>query len=572
LNSAFDRKDCSVVLVGPAGMGIQTVEQALVKVLKSAGYHIFATKEYMSRVRGGMNSTSLRVGSVPVSAPVERIDLLLVLASGGVTHVSGRISSSTVVLGEKEHFSQEMPSGIRTIDIPFEQIASEIGNKLYSNTVAVGLLGAVFHVEEPILEDFVQKRFAGKEPKVVEENKKAIQAGFAQGLRLVQSGLLDIRLQPDPRVKNQIVMEGIEAVGFGALAGGCNFIGAYPMSPSTGLLTFLAKHGKRFGVVVEQAEDEIAAINMALGAWYAGARGIASTSGGGFALMAEGFSLAGMLESPLVIHLAQRPGPATGLPTRTEQADLDLALYAGHGEFPRAILAPGNLQQAFELTRHAFDLADRCQVPVFVLTDQYLADTYYNTEPFDLSDVQVKHHFVETQEGYLRFALTESGLSPRGIPGFGRGFVAVDSDEHDEFGRITEDLSLRTRMVEKRRAKEKFLIEEAIAPTVWPASKKEHLVVCWGSTLPIVQEALEVLGREDVGLVHFPQVFPLHPSTAAILAQARTRICLEGNAGGQFARLLKAYADVEITHRILKYNGAAFTVEEIVRRLKEILK
>ncbi len=567
-----EHKDYSVVLVGPAGMGIQTVEQALVKILKSAGYHIFATKEYMSRVRGGMNSTSLRVGAVPVSAPVERIDLLLALAPGGVDHVSERISSSTVILGEKEQFEQEIPAGIRMIDVSFERIASAIGNKLYSNTVAVGLLGAVFHVEEAILEDFVLKRFAGKEQKVVEENKKAIQAGFEQGLRLVQSGLLDIRLQPDQRVKNQIVMEGIEAVGFGALAGGCNFIGAYPMSPSTGLLTFLAKHGKRFGVVVEQAEDEIAAIHMALGAWYAGARGIASTSGGGFALMTEGFSLAGMLESPLVIHLAQRPGPATGLPTRTEQADLDLALYAGHGEFPRAILAPGNLQQAFELTRHAFDLADRCQVPVFVLTDQYLADTYYNTEPFDLSDIRVNHHFVETQEGYLRFALTESGLSPRGIPGFGRGFVAVDSDEHDEFGRITEDLNFRTRMVEKRRGKEKFLIEQAMAPTVWPSPKKEHLVVCWGSTLPIVQEALEVLGREDAGLVHFLQVFPLHPSTAEILAQARTRICLEGNAGGQFARLLKAYADVEITHRILKYNGAAFTVEEIVRRLKEILK
>lgn len=567
-----EHKDCSIVLVGPAGMGIQTVEQALVKLLKTAGYHIFATKEYMSRVRGGMNSTSLRIGSVPVRAPVERIDLLLSLAPGGVRHVADRLRPSSIVLGQKEFFKEEISEGTRTIDVPFEQMASEIGNKIYSNTVAVGLLGAVFHVEMDLLEHFIQSRFAGKEQNIIEANKRAIQAGYEQGLRLVRSGQLDIRLQADPAVKSQMLIDGIEAVGLGALAGGCNFIGAYPMSPSTGLLTFLAKHGKQFGVVVEQAEDEIAAINMALGAWYAGARGIASTSGGGFALMTEGLSLAGMIESPLVIHLAQRPGPATGLPTRTEQGDLDLALYAGHGEFPRAILAPGTLRQAFDLTRRAFDLADRFQVPVFVLTDQYLVDTYYNTEPFDLSDVQVQHHFIETGEGYRRYALMESGLSPRGIPGYGKGLVAVDSDEHDEFGRITEDLDLRVQMVNKRRAKEKYLIEHAIAPTVWPHLNVEHWVVCWGSTLPIVQEALECLGREDVGLLHFSQVYPLHPSSEEILSRARTRVCLEGNAGGQFARLMKAYAGVEMTHQILKYNGAAFTVEEVVRHLEEIFQ
>lgn len=566
-----EKKDWSVVLVGPAGMGIQTVEGALVKILKGAGYHIFATKEYMSRVRGGMNSTSLRISAAPVMAPVDRIDLLIPLAPGAVTHVAKRVSPDTVILGEKDHFEKEVKPDSKTIDVPFTHIASEIGNKIYSNTVAVGLLGAVFGVQQNLLEEFIQKRFAGKEKKVLEENSRALGAGFEQGTRLVKEGKLKIQIKPDPAVKEQILIDGIEAVGIGAIAGGCNFIGAYPMSPSTGLLTFLARHGKEFNILVEQAEDEIAGINMALGAWYAGARAIASTSGGGFALMVEGLSLAGMIESPLVVHLAQRPGPATGLPTRTEQGDLDLALYGGHGEFPRVILAPGTLQQAFMLTRHAFDLADRFQVPVFILTDQYFADTYYNTNRFDCSGVKVSHHFIESEEGYERFALTESGLSPRAIPGCGRGLVAVDSDEHDEFGHITEDLDLRVKMVNKRLAKEKFLIEEAVSPCRWPKKEFKHLVICWGSTFPIVQEALERIGRDDLALLHFSQVFPLHPSVVQTIARAQTRICLESNSGGQFARLLKTYADVNVDHRILKYSGAAFTVEEIVTRITEIL-
>ncbi len=565
-------QDISLVLVGPAGMGVQTVEQVLVKVLQSAGYHIYATKEYMSRVRGGMNSTSLRVAGSPVRAPVDRIDLLIPLAAGAVSHVAKRLSSSTIILGEKALFEKEIEDGFRAIDIPFSKIATEIGSKIYSNIVAVGLLGALFHVEFQLLQDFIRKRFAGKDQKILDENGQALQAGYEQGARLAEQENVEFDLKPDPNVKKQMLVSGAEAVGLGAIAGGCNFIAAYPMSPSTGLLTFLAKHGRDFNILVEQAEDEIAGINMALGAWYAGGRAIASTSGGGFALMTEGLSLAGMIESPLVVHLAQRPGPATGLPTRTEQGDLDLALYAGHGEFPRVILAPGTLQQAFDLTGHAFDLADRFQIPVFVLTDQYFVDTYYNTDRFDASEDRVHHHFIESEEGYKRFALSDSGLSPRAIPGHGKGLVAADSDEHDEFGRITEDLDLRVKMVDKRLARTKFLVEEAIGPTLWPQeSDSKHLVICWGSTLPIVQEALERIGRDDLGLLHFSQVFPLHPAAAQPIGKAQTRICLENNAGGQFARLLKTYADIEVDHTILKYSGAAFTVEEIVTRITEIL-
>jgi 2-oxoglutarate ferredoxin oxidoreductase subunit alpha len=372
-------------------------------------------------------------------------------------------------------------------------------------------------------------------------------------------------------VAGQILINGAEAVGLGAIAGGCDFVSSYPMSPSTGVLVFLAQHGREFDLIAEQAEDEIAAVNMALGAWYAGARAMVTTSGGGFALMTEGVSLAGMIESPLVVHLAQRPGPATGLPTRTEQGDLDLALYAGHGEFPRIIFAPGSICEAVELTRKAFHLADRFQIPVFVLTDQYLMDSHYNLDAPDLSEVDIARHVIETESGYKRYQLTADGLSPRGIPGFGKGLVCVDSDEHDEAGHITENMEVRVRMADKRLQKLGLLKEEAVEPTLIGPEGSDSIVVCWGSTRHIVEEAVTSLGRDDTAVLHFGQVYPLHSRSSSLLSGAKKVIVVEGNATGQFARILKIYADINADHEILKYDGLPFAADTLARELQEIL-
>jgi len=562
--------DISIVLCGQAGMGIQTVEQLLVRIFKEAGFNVFATKEYMSRVRGGSNSITIRISSKPVQAGVDKIDLLIPLDKGAIEHVQNRLNSETLIFCEPEYLDKSLKKNYPNyFEISFTEIAKEIGNKLYSNVIAVGMIGALVDIKQDFLSRFIRSRFKEKEKKVINENIQAVKKGFEIGSDLCSKGNIKIDITPDESVKEQILLSGIEAVGIGAIAGGCNFIGAYPMSPSTGLLQFLAKYSKTFDIVVEQAEDEIAGINMALGAWYAGARAIASTSGGGFALMTEGLSLAGMIESPLVVHIAQRPGPATGLPTRTAQEDLNLALYAGHGEFPRAIFAPGNLEQAFYLTAHAFNLADQYQVPVFILTDQYFVDTYYNTEEFDISAVKNKKHIIKTKKNYRRFELTENGLSPRGIPGHGTGLVAADSDEHDQAGHITEDLDLRVRMVDKRLKKGRLLEDVVIKPTLWPDNKYDTLVLCWGSTLPILQEALTVLGRDDISLLHFSQVFPLPRGLSEMLEKAQKVICLEGNATGQFAGLISQYSGYKIEKCLLKYNGLNFTVEEVVESIRK---
>ncbi len=563
----------SIVLCGQAGMGIQTVEGILTRMLKLAGYNVFATKEYMSRVRGGNNSTQIRVSSQPISAFLNRIDLLIPLNKGAVQHLHDRISKETIVLGETEFVGDEATGGhFKFIEAPFIKIATDIGDKVYSNVVAVGMLAGLLGMELNNVCDYVRHFFSTKSADVMQNNIRAAEAGFQLAGNLTGQVKIDFNLKPDSAVKNHILLTGGDAVGLGAIAGGCNFVSSYPMSPSTPVLVFLAKNGRDFGIITEQAEDEIAAINMAIGAWYAGARAMVTTSGGGFALMTEGLSLAGMLEMPIVVHIAQRPGPATGLPTRTEQADLELALYAGHGEFPRILLCPGTIEQAFYLTARAFNLADKYQVPVFILTDQYFIDTYYNTKGFDLSNVKVEKHIAKTASDYKRYELTTSGISPRGVPGFSRGLVCVDSDEHDTEGHITEDLQIRTKMVNKRLQKLESAKAEIVEPEFYPNRRYDNLIVCWGSTYNIVKETLAVLDRPDTSLLHYSQVYPLHPQTVDYLIQAKRVIVVEGNATGQFAKLIKLHTGIDVKDRILKYSGLSFAVEEVAEALNKVLK
>lgn len=560
--------DISIVLGGAAGQGVQTVETLLVQVLKREGYHVFAIKEYMSRIRGGSNSTEVRVTDGRRSAFVKRIDILFAMDKDVVTHLKQRITKETIVLGEREKIGAVHDTHV--INIPFTQFANELGNPIYTSTVAVGVALGVLDADEKVFEDYLRGHFARKGEEVIQKNIEAAAKGYAFGKHLAYDAGIEVQIKRYSAVKDEILIDGISAVGLGALAAGCNYVSSYPMSPGTGLLTFLAGQAAKFGVVVDQAEDEIAAINQGLGAWYAGARAVVTTSGGGFALMTEGVSLSGMIETPVVVHIGQRPGPATGLPTRTEQADLNLVLYAGHGEFPRAIFAPGTPEEAFLVTQQAFHIADRYQIPVFVLTDQYFIDALGSFPESSLKRLPVKNHIVTTQAQYQRYALTDDGVSPRGVPGYGAGLVGVDSDEHDEEAHITESAAVRRAMHEKRLSKMTGVRKEALLPTeIGNITHADTVVVAWGSNRGVLEEALERLKDKSIAGIHFHQVFPLPAKAKKLLAKKKVAV-LENNAAGQFAHLLATEYDVTVAENILKYDGDPFSVEEVVTRLKAI--
>ncbi len=566
------REDVSIVLGGAAGQGIQTVEGILTYSLKKSGYHVYANKEYMSRVRGGINTTEIRVSSRRVRAFVRRIDILVPFKQGVLSWVEDRISDTTVVLGERENVEEKFAEKVNLVEVPLTKLALETGSQLYLNTTAAGLIVGLFHGDFGAVEEYVRKRFGSKGENVVGKNIEAARKGYELGVKLCEEGTIKVETERDEKVSEEILLSGTEAVGIGALAGGMNFLSFYPMSPSTGVSTFAAQHAEEFRIIVEQVEDEIAAINMALGAWYAGARAMVSTSGGGFALMSEALSLAGMAENPVVIHLAQRPGPATGLPTRTMQGDLNLVLHAGHGDFPRIILAPGSMEEAFYLSAEAFNLADRYQVPVIILTDQYFVDTYYNLPAPDVGKVKFERHIVEAKPGYRRYELTEDGISPRAVPGYGEEVVVANGNEHDEWGDITEDAEMTVKMQEKRAVKKLETIRKnAPLPRLVGSENAEYLVVSWGSTLHAVEEVFEQLGRDDVALIHFSWVYPLNPKTGKLF-EGRRVIVVENNITGQFADLLWKELDVKTDHRVLKYDGRPFSVEEIFFSLKRVIE
>jgi 2-oxoglutarate ferredoxin oxidoreductase subunit alpha len=548
-------------------MGIQTVEKLLTKILKNNSYNVYATKEVMSRVRGGNNSTEIRVGQSKVRGYKHHVDIFVPINKNAIERHVDRFTENTMVIGEKDNMDYDFGSN-RKYEIAFSDIAKEIGNKLYTNTVAVGTLCGVFDVDKDKAADFVFETFKRKGEKVAQENKQAFLKGYEESEK--------IEFESVPKsssdLSQNLLINGADAVALGGINAGADFVSSYPMSPSTTVLIAFAQRAKKFGLVVEQAEDEIAAINMACGASFAGARPFVTTSGGGLALMSEGISLAGITETPVVIHIAQRPGPATGLPTRTEQGDLNLALYSGHGDFPRAIFAPATIESAFKLSGYTIEMADEFQTPIFLLTDQYFVDSYYNIKPFEISADEPKKRISKSDENYKRYTLTDSGISERAIPGHGTGVVKVDSDEHDEHGHITESFEVRKDMVHKRLQKLQALEKKVIQPIQYNTENAKVLLIGWGSTYQTIKEAVEEIDNPDIALMHFEQVYPLPEKIEMTLESYDQVIFIENNVTGQFAELIRKETGFNQFKQILKYDGIQFSVEQLTEEINKIME
>ncbi len=566
--------DYTIKIGGEAGQGIQTIGDSLARVFARCGCHVFIHQDYESRIRGGHNLFQLRMSDRPVSASRERIDIVIALDKPSIDDNEDRLTDTGIILYDSSVLKQRYER-LHFLDVPFVELATaEGGNRIMANTVAtgaaLGLLGIDLH---PFLE-VIGELMARKGQKTVEENRAAARRGYDYARRHCEG----CAFQKMPAGTPNMLIDGNTAIGLGAVLSGCRFYAGYPMTPSTGILTFMASKSEEYGIVVEQAEDEIAAVNMIIGASFAGARSMTATAGGGFALMVEGLSLAAMTETPVVIVVGQRPAPATGFPTRTEQGDLQFVLHAAHGEFPRVVFAPGSPEQALFLTNKAFDLAEKYQIPSFILSDQYVADSQWTYPGFDLAKITYKDYRLrnpgfEGEDGYKRFAFTDSGVSPLAVPGRSRALVVADSDEHDEEGHITEDGELRRRMVQKRLFKKLPLIEAEISPPLFYGdAEAETIVVGWGSTYGVLREAVESLSTQrSIALLHFSEVYPL-PLTdrfdyLSLLKKAKRTVCVENNGTSQFARLMRAETGHNFTATVNKYNGRPFLLEEVIGAL-----
>jgi 2-oxoglutarate ferredoxin oxidoreductase subunit alpha len=556
-------KSLNILIGGEAGQGLVTVGEILAKSLVRSGYHIVVTQSYMSRIRGGHNTFVIRVSGEEIFASQEAVDLLVALNEETLTLHQRELSPRGRILADPGCKLDEE----NCLKVPYGHLAADKFSNIAALGVVCGLLGLDEEIAGRTLEDF----FGRKVPGLAEENRAVLQ----KSMRWTSSQGVPFEKLPSPqKASARLMMQGNEAIAMGALSAGLKFFSFYPMTPATSIGQTLAKYAAKMGLVVEQAEDEIAAVNMALGASYAGAPSMVATSGGGFALMVEGVSLAGMTETPIVIVVAQRPGPATGLPTRTEQADLHFVLYAGHGEFPRAIFAPGTVEECFELTRKAFLLAEKYQSPVFLLTDQFLSDSYRSVSPFPvetLPAVRTPVNDLPFSLPYRRFALTENGISPRLLPGLSEHLVVAGSDEHTEDGHLTEDLSIRRQMAEKRLKKMESLRRETLPPELRGDRNPDLLLVTWGSSKGSVLEAAARVRAEGkkTAILYFPQVWPLVPEQfLPTLQEARRVVSVEGNATGQLARLIRQETGFEIKGRVSRYDGLPITPEYILRELK----
>ncbi|ABO07988.1 2-oxoacid:acceptor oxidoreductase subunit alpha [Pyrobaculum calidifontis] len=536
--------DLTIRISGAQGEGVETVGRLLAKSFAQLGYHVFAYRQYGSIIKG--NPTMF----YQVRVSDEKI----------YSHGTWRSYDVLVALNDKA--LQAHRGGARHVisesEIPFTEIAVKHGDRIMRNTAALGALAALIGMELTPIEGVIRREFGERGEKIAEANIAVLRAAYDAALKRLGS-VYEVKRVGEPRV----LMSGAEALAVGAVMSGMKFYAAYPMTPASPILHWLAEWGPKFGVAVVQPEDEIAAINMAIGAAYAGVRAAVGTSGGGFDLMHEAFGLAAMIETPLVVFLAQRGGPSTGVPTETEQSDLLMALSPSHGEYPHVVIAPRWIEEGLYATAKAFNIAEKYQVPVIVLVDLYFTESLATVE-FDPHRFKIERGELLqgplVWEEYKRYKIAESGVSPRALPGTPGGMHIATSDEHDERGDVITDThqpAIRKAMHQKRMVKLTKIVEEMEPPMI---QEGDVVALAWGSTaMPLLDYAK---GRK-VGLALFRDLYPLSvDGWAQRLNEAKEVVAVELNYRGQFAEYL-ASKGVKVTRRVLKWWGEPFSIDEL---------
>ena len=583
----MSQKELILRIGGAAGDGGSSTAESFAKICTRSGLYAFTYTSYQSVIRGGHMWVQVRASEEPLLSQGERPHVLICLNQPTADIHVPQVREGGAVIFDSESVKVEkdrLPDAVRVLAFPLARMARQYGNNpLMKNTVALGAAIRLFDMDLKVVEGAFRRIWGNKKEEVVQANVKAATAGY--GHPDGHGGSLNLGLTYSN--KPRILITGNQAIALGALAAGCKFLAQYPMTPASSIMHWMADHAPAHGVVVKQVEDELAAVNMAIGAGFAGARAMTATSGGGFSLMVEGLGQGGMVEAPVVVVLAQRAGPSTGVPTKTEQGDLNLALGAGQGDWPRAVIAPRNTQECFRLTTEAFNLADVYQTPIIVMSDLYLSEGYRTVDGFDFNVPIIRGLLAadggEAASRYLRYKITDSGVSPRALPGQ-KGFqFDAGSDEHDEKGELISDVlagipeyvELRRRMMEKRMRKLQGLLRDTKGPELWGPDNADLTVISWGSTQGPVREAIMNLEESDglsVNSLEYAYLFPFHgEETLDLLRGAKKTLAVEGNYTGQLTRLLTAETAYKPDAFFGKYDGEPFYPSEISAKIREVM-
>jgi len=570
--------DFALAIGGAAGQGIATPGNILARTFTRRGLWLNAYNAYQSIVRGGHIFLTMRISDQKIYTHGDSLDLLLCLNQDTMDrHLCLMGAGGRVIFNSDKIKPGELPEGVQLCPMPIKELANKSRNKVIQNTIALGAINSLLGLEFDVLENALKLQFGRKGDAVVEENASAARAGYDYAKENFESYSEPLASGAKPLA----LWTGNDALAMGGAAAGVKFYTAYPMSPSTGVLHWMAQNARELEIMVRQGEDEIAVANMAIGAAHVGARSMTATSGGGFALMTEAVGAAAMMEIPVVFINVMRAGPSTGVPTKTEQGDLWQVLGASQGDFERLIVAPTDALDAFKCVPEIFNLCDQNQCPGIVITDLLISEGTFSADPDDI-DLQPeidRGDLISSGEPngeYLRYEITESGVSPRALPGLEGHQHVVATDEHDQDGVLISDEYTnphkRRRMVEKRARKIANVVEQIAPPELEGPSDADVTLIGWGSTYGVIKEALELLNEQGVSVNHLPirWIVPFHAEAVIdIVNNAKRTIIVENNYSGQFDRYLRSETGLNIDGHIRKYDGEPFMPHHIVDAVLE---
>jgi len=574
-----------IKIAGESGMGLLSSGHIISRTLKSLGFYMSVDREYPSLIKGGSSNVQIEFGTKKIRSLSTKTDIVVALDRHGLLeHIHSIRRGGILIHGyERHNLIPELRTlakkhGVKVLYLPARQIAKSLGgSSVMVNMVLLGLLWRIFDFGTKELKQEVSKQFKSK-PALLKIDLKCIDAGYkANELKNIPK----LNIKKNKKVPKTILLDGTQSISLGAIHAGLRNYYMYPMSPASGILTYIAKTSHETGIMVKQAEDEITAVQMTIGSMHAGSRSMLATSGGGYDLMTESISLTGITETPLVLIIGQRPGPATGLPTWTCQGDLNLAIYSAHGDFPRAVIGCSDQESSFELIQHAFNIAETFQIPVIVLTEKEILEKYSTVEPFKQRTIPIKRGLV-TKKSELdklersdRFALTKSGISKRWIPGSSKTYYYANSDEHHTDGTLTEDSKPVIEMVNKRMRKEKTLKNSLPKPKIYGIKKGADIsFIGWGSSKSVMLDLIEALKEDGVNLnyLHYDYLWPIKEKTAIKFFNENKNVHLiENNFRGQLGQHIEALTGKKFKSKMLKYDGRPFYFDEVSSYIKNLL-